>query len=74
MSDILACLKIDPRPVLATAQSDAIKAHLRAQTEEAQQRGIFGAPTFITADGELFWGNDRLEAALRWRGRIANSE
>jgi 2-hydroxychromene-2-carboxylate isomerase len=74
MSDILAGLKIDPRPVLATAQSDAIKAHLRAQTEEAQQRGIFGAPTFITADGELFWGNDRLEAALRWRGRIANSE
>ena len=31
------------------------------QTEEAQRLGIFGAPSFVTADGELFWGNDRLE-------------
>ena len=75
MSEILAGLKVDPHPVLAAAQSDAIKARLRIQTEEAQQRGIFGAPTFTTADGELFWGNDRLEAALRWaHQRIANSE
>jgi 2-hydroxychromene-2-carboxylate isomerase len=27
---------------------------------------VFGAPTFTTAGGELFWGNDRLEQALRW--------
>jgi 2-hydroxychromene-2-carboxylate isomerase len=27
---------------------------------------VFGAPTFIAADGELFWGNDRLERALLW--------
>jgi 2-hydroxychromene-2-carboxylate isomerase len=77
MSAILAGLKIDPHPVLAAAQSDAIKARLRTQTEEAQQRDIFGAPSFTTADGELFWGNDRLEAALRWaakKERIANSE
>jgi len=39
---------------------------LRAQTEEAQRLGVFGAPTFTTADGELFWGNDRLGPALRW--------
>ena len=52
--------------MLAAAQSDAIKARLRAQTEEAQRLGVFGAPTFTTANGELFWGNDRLEPALRW--------
>ena len=51
--------------MLAAAQSDAIKARLRAQTEEAQRLGVFGAPS-TTADGELFWGNDRLEPALRW--------
>ena len=62
----VARLKIEPQPVLAAAQSDAIKARLRAQTEEAQRLGVFGAPTFTTADGELFWGNDRLEPALRW--------
>jgi 2-hydroxychromene-2-carboxylate isomerase len=75
MRDILAALKVDPQPVLVAAQSDAIKARLRTQTDEAQQRGIFGAPTFITTDDELFWGNDRLEAAVRWaakKERIAN--
>jgi 2-hydroxychromene-2-carboxylate isomerase len=51
--------------VLARAQSDAIKQELRATTEEAQRLGIFGAPSFV-AGGELFWGNDRLEQALRW--------
>ncbi len=66
VGDVWARLKIEPQPVLAAAQSDAIKTRLRAQTEEAQRLGVFGAPTFTTADGELFWGNDRLEPALRW--------
>ena len=66
MSDILAELQIEPEPVLMAAQSDAMKARLRAQTEEAERLGIFGAPSFMTTDGELFWGNDRLEQALRW--------
>jgi len=66
VSDVLTRLKIEPQPVLAAAQSDAIKTRLRAQTEEAQRLGVFGAPTFTPADGELFWGNDRLEPALRW--------
>jgi 2-hydroxychromene-2-carboxylate isomerase len=66
IGEVLAGLQIDPQPVLAAARSEANKARLRAQTEEAQQRGLFGAPSFTTADGELFWGNDRLEAALRW--------
>ena len=63
---ILVRLEIAPEPVLKAAQSDANKARLRDQTDEAAQRGIFGAPTFIAADGELFWGNDRLERALLW--------
>ena len=66
IGDILAGLKLDPEGALAAAQSDAIKARLRTQTEEAQRLGVFGAPSFTTADGELFWGNDRLEPALRW--------
>ena len=66
LGDLLTTLQIDPLPVLATARSDANKTRLRAQTEEAQGLGLFGAPSFTTEDGELFWGNDRLEAALRW--------
>jgi 2-hydroxychromene-2-carboxylate isomerase len=66
MHDVLAGFITDPRPVLAATQSDAIKARLRSETETAQRLGLFGAPSFSTADGELFWGNDRLERALQW--------
>lgn len=51
------------------AQSPEIKARLRANTEEAQALGIFGAPSFTTADRKLFWGDDRLEQALLWSQR-----
>jgi 2-hydroxychromene-2-carboxylate isomerase len=70
IGELLAGLKVDPQPALTAAQSDAIKTRLRAQTEEAERLGIFGAPTFICADGELFWGNDRLEHALRWAKQL----
>ena len=69
VAGVLKDLRVDTAPALAAAQSNAIKAQLRAQTEDAQRRGIFGAPSFVTADGELFWGNDRLETALRWANR-----
>jgi len=59
----------DADAILAQAQSNAVKTALRAQCDEAQRLGIFGAPSFVTADGELFWGNDRLEAALDWAMR-----
>ncbi|HZD62506.1 MAG TPA: 2-hydroxychromene-2-carboxylate isomerase [Xanthobacteraceae bacterium] len=68
LGDLLAALQIDPSPVLAAARSDANKTRLRAQTEEAQRLGLFGAPSLTTEGGELFWGNDQLEAALRWAG------
>jgi 2-hydroxychromene-2-carboxylate isomerase len=69
--DILFDLKVNPEQILAAAQTNEIKDALRAQTAEAQRLEIFGAPTFITQDGELFWGNDRLESAIAWarRGR-----
>jgi 2-hydroxychromene-2-carboxylate isomerase len=66
ITEILGSFNVPVAATFAAAQSDDNKGRLRAQTEEAQQRGIFGAPTFTTADGELFWGNDRLERALLW--------
>jgi len=61
---ILQKLGHDPAVVLARAGEQTVKDQLRANTEEAQRLGIFGAPGFVLADGELFWGNDRLEQAL----------
>ena len=55
-----------PEEAFRRAQSDEIKARLRANTEAAQAAGIFGAPSFTTGTGELFWGDDRLEQALAW--------
>ena len=66
IGEILRRLKVDAAPVLDAARSDALRVALRTETEEAQRLGIFGAPTFVTADGEMFWGNDRLERALKW--------
>ena len=66
---ILARLNVDPKAMLDAAQLDDNKARLRSQTETAQQLGLFGAPSFRTAGGELFWGNDRLEQALDWARR-----
>jgi 2-hydroxychromene-2-carboxylate isomerase len=69
IAEILQRLGQDADAVLQRSQSDEIKSRLRAETEQAQKLGIFGAPSFVTADGELFWGNDRLEAALDWARR-----
>jgi 2-hydroxychromene-2-carboxylate isomerase len=66
IGDILTELTLDHTAVLDAAQTDANKLCLREQSDEAQRLGIFGAPTFVTSDGELFWGNDRLERALQW--------
>src|SRR5262249_32984786 len=61
-----ADLSPDPGGAPAAAQPEERKARRRTQTEEPGRLGVFGAPSFTTADGELFWGNDRLEPALRW--------
>ncbi|MCE8007263.1 2-hydroxychromene-2-carboxylate isomerase [Aestuariivita sp.] len=63
--DILTGLALDPEPVLEAAQNPDTKAHLRQLTEQAQTKGLFGAPSFTIGD-ELFWGHDRLDQAVRW--------
>ena len=65
IGDILQSLGREPAPVLERAGAAGNKERLRAQTEEATARGIFGAPSFTVGD-ELFWGNDRLEQAIAW--------
>jgi len=69
IAEILGLLDVDPVLALREAQEQAVKDKLRQETEEAQRLFVFGAPTFITEDGELFWGNDRLESAVAWAAR-----
>lgn len=76
IAEILAALGHDAEAMLAKTSDQAIKDKLRAETEKAARQGIFGAPNFVAEDGELFWGNDRLEMALEWArthaGKAAN--
>ena len=65
---ILDELGVDAGLALAAANAPENKEALKRQTEEAGSRGLFGAPSFTVGD-ELFWGNDRLEAALAWAKR-----
>lgn len=68
---LLQCLNglvEDPAAILTTAYGPEAKARVRRNTERAITLGIFGAPTFVVGE-EMFWGNDRLEAALQWRGK-----
>jgi 2-hydroxychromene-2-carboxylate isomerase len=54
------------RDALAAAEAIEVKGALRQATDQAQFIGIYGAPSFTTGSGELFWGNDRLEEAVAW--------
>lgn len=65
VAGLLGDLGLDAEALIAAAESPEGKDSLRRQTDEAFRLDIFGAPSFIV-DGELFWGNDRLEQALDW--------
>lgn len=56
----LHALDMDAEPLLEAAGSDAAKEALKAFTDEAVARGVFGAPTFFVGDA-MFWGCDRLQ-------------
>lgn len=66
IAEILTGLGLDATRLLERAEDPAIKQRLKDQTAEAASRGIFGAPSFVTEAGELFWGDDRLDQAIGW--------
>ncbi len=72
LARLLGDLGLDPETVLARAQSEANKARLKAECALAGEIGIFGAPSLVTEDGELFWGDDRLRTGARLGGGSLN--
>lgn len=71
LSESLKEIGQDPDRVVETATSSAIEDALANETEVAKQLGVFGAPSFVV-EGEVFWGDDRLEDAVSWArsGRV----
>ena len=60
---ILQNLNINPKTFSLRINSSLIKDLLKKKTNEAYQKGVFGAPTFVV-NNKIFWGQDRIEFAL----------
>lgn len=50
----------DPQQILDLSNAEDVKTALRNNTEQALQRGVFGAPSMFVGE-ELFFGQDRLD-------------
>lgn len=60
MAAIASDAGLSAAALAARAQAPEIAAKYAAHTQEAIALGVFGAPTYVV-DGELFWGQDRLD-------------
>lgn len=70
IGEIATSVGLDGAAIVSGIDAQETKDTLRANTEDAVARGAFGAPAMFF-DGELFWGNDRLdllEEAIRAKG------
>jgi 2-hydroxychromene-2-carboxylate isomerase len=61
---VLKNLNVNPKTFSLRSTSSLIKDSLRNKTNEAYEKGIFGAPTFVS-NNKIFWGQDRIEFALK---------
>ena len=68
LAELLAVLGL-PAQRLADAHSQALNARYEANTQRAIDAGVFGAPTYVV-DGEMFWGQDRLDFVQRRLARV----
>jgi 2-hydroxychromene-2-carboxylate isomerase len=60
VAGVLRDASFDPQELLALAADPEVKERLKAITQEAVERGVFGAPTFFVG-GQMYWGQDRLD-------------
>ena len=60
---VLKNLNVNPKTFILRSTSSMIKDSLRKKTNDAYEKGIFGAPTFVV-NNKIFWGQDRIEFAL----------
>lgn len=65
LKNVSSVLGISLPEILEEASSSEIVEIYERNTAEAQTAGVFGAPSFAV-NGEIFWGDDRLEDAIRF--------
>jgi 2-hydroxychromene-2-carboxylate isomerase len=71
LTEIFLALGIDASNLLAAIDRQPVKDTLRADTQEAIDRGSFGSPTIFVGGDDMYFGNDRMplikDAVLRRR-------
>jgi 2-hydroxychromene-2-carboxylate isomerase len=60
VAEVLQQAGFDAAEILQLAQQQQVKDALKAVTQEAIDRGVFGAPTFFVGS-RMFWGQDRID-------------
>ena len=65
VSEICEKLKINKDKIILKAKSKEIENKYISNTSDARNNKIFGSPTFIV-NNEIFWGDDRMEDAVKW--------
>jgi len=65
ISEICNELNIDKGQIISKANAEDVEKEYLANTESARNNKVFGSPSFIV-NGEIFWGDDRMEDAITW--------
>ena len=65
ISEICKELKLNKDEIISEAKSSRIESEYQKNTELARNNKIFGSPSFIVRN-EIFWGDDRMEDAIKW--------
>lgn len=73
LAEVAKGLDLDAEEVLQGTARDEVKQKLKTVTDEAMERGVFGAPTFFL-DGEMYWGADRIDQIWRTLERERQGE
>ena len=60
---VIKNIDVNPKTFFLRSSSQSIKTLLKKKTDDAFDKGVFGAPTFLI-NNKIFWGQDRLEFAL----------
>ena len=65
ISEVCNELNLNKDEIISEAKSENIEAKYNENTNSAREKKIFGSPSFIVKN-EVFWGDDRMEDAIKW--------
>ena len=65
LARLLTTVGAEADSIMAAITTDEVKEKLKAATQAAVDRGVFGSPSFMVGP-ELFWGHDRIDHLIDW--------